>query len=58
MKKIEITLEEYRELLEAQATLYLLEAGGVDNWTWYEESLDGLEEEMERIDELISSLEE
>lgn len=55
MKKAEITL---RELLEAQATLSLLKAGGVENWTWYEESLEGLEEEIEKIDDLISSLEE
>lgn len=34
-----ISKEEYEELLERDRKLSALEAGGVDNWEWYDESL-------------------
>lgn len=34
-----ITKQEYLELLESSIRLSRLEAGGVDNWSWYSESL-------------------
>ena len=36
---IKITPEKYEELLTSQNRLCALEAGGVDNWEWYDESL-------------------
>jgi hypothetical protein len=38
-KKIEISMEEYNLLKDCQEQLYALEAGGVDNWEWYSDSL-------------------
>ncbi len=37
--KVEITEKEYKSLLRDSAILHALEAGGVDNWEWYGESL-------------------
>ena len=34
-----ISKEEYEDLLDRDRKLSALEAGGVDNWEWYEESL-------------------
>lgn len=34
-----ITKKEYEELVERSEKLEALEQGGVDNWTWYEDSL-------------------
>lgn len=36
----EITQERLKELYRAEAKLNALEAGGVDNWEWYDESLE------------------
>ena len=49
-----------KELLRAEAKLNALEAGGVDNWEWYGESLKGwfAENELEeRLDALMDDLE-
>jgi hypothetical protein len=54
--KVEISINEYEDLLKSEAKLRLLEEGGVDNWEWYGESLEGLDEEYDEIDEIISSL--
>lgn len=54
--KVEISINEYEELLKSEAKLRLLEEGGVDNWEWYGDSLEGLEEEYDEIDGVISSL--
>ena len=35
-RKIEITEEEYNELINNQKFLYALQAAGVDNWEGYE----------------------
>lgn len=36
---VRVSPEEMKELLEMRARLHALETGGVDNWTWYGESL-------------------
>lgn len=36
---ISISLDELNSLYKSQITLQLLEAGGVDNWEWYSESI-------------------
>jgi len=36
---VTITKEEYDSLLDDQLWRICLEAGGVDNWDWYSESL-------------------
>lgn len=47
---ITIPKKRYRELLEAEKTLYKLEAMGVDNWEGYSEAL-GYDEDEEEDDE-------
>jgi hypothetical protein len=37
-----ITKEEYDSLLEDSRVLAALHAGGVDNWEWYDVSLEGI----------------
>ena len=44
-EKVEITKEEYDELVADQKFLNALFAGGVDNWDGYEMALDMLEDE-------------
>lgn len=57
--EVTISIEDYRKLLYSNATLTLLEAGGVDNWTWYGESLypdsgeQNIEDLQADIDELL-----
>ena len=50
-KQYTISKERYDELLAAEIKLNLLEAGGVDNWEWYGESLfgDHLEKDYHQI---------
>lgn len=36
---VTISKKEYEGLLRSEAELAALEAGGVDNWEWYHESL-------------------
>lgn len=47
MSKVTIDKKEYLELLTARDKISCFEAGGVDNWDWYECSL---EEHTEAID--------
>jgi hypothetical protein len=42
-----ISKEEYKELLDRDRKLSALEAGGVDNWQWYGESLEQYYNEKE-----------
>lgn len=44
---ITISLEEYAELQRDSRMLAALQAGGVDNWEWYDESLASFYEEEE-----------
>jgi len=37
---ITITTARYDELLKSEAILNALQAGGVDNWEWYDQSLE------------------
>lgn len=39
MDNITIPIERYNKLVRAEKMLSALEAGGVDNWEWYSESL-------------------
>lgn len=53
--KTEISLAELQKLKRAQSKLEALEAGGVDNWEWYGESLKDWFKENE-IDELVEDM--
>ena len=55
-----ITKQRLKELERAEAKLNALEAGGVDNWEWYGESLKEYREENEReeaLEDLLNNLE-
>ena len=39
-----LTVAEHNELLYAQAKLNALEASGVDNWEWYDDAMEKLEQ--------------
>lgn len=51
--EVKITRRYLKTLERAQAKLQALEAGGVDNWEWYSESLKEFRQE-EELDELIA----
>lgn len=56
---IQIKKEEYARLIDAQAQLNALEAGGVDNWDGYEFALEDYwkqQEEEELKDNLLDEL--
>lgn len=44
-----LTKEQLLDLLHSEATLQALNAGGVDNWTWYEEALENKEDPQGRL---------
>ena len=44
LDRITIDKNDYTYLLNRDQKLSLLEAGGVDNWEWYSESLENFEE--------------
>jgi hypothetical protein len=52
--KVEVTNEEWKRIQRQLAKLNALEAGGVANWEWYDESLTNWFKENE-IDELIDN---
>lgn len=52
MNEVKITERRLKELERAAAKLAALEAGGVDNWEWYSESLREYRKE-EQLDELL-----
>lgn len=41
---VTISMKEYKELTEASAILDALYAAGVDNWEWYGDALDAMED--------------
>ena len=43
-KFVKVPLKEYLSLENSKNKLQALEGGGVDNWEWYEESLETLED--------------
>lgn len=55
MKTVQIEVEELRDLLTAAYRYYALEQGGVDNWTWHDESISDFldENRCETIDEIV-----
>jgi hypothetical protein len=55
---MEITKEEYYRLKCADLKLNMLEVGGVDNWSWYGESLnpDGEKSLSDLCDELKTEI--
>lgn len=48
---VELTKKRFDGLIDSSNKLDALEAGGVDNWTWYGESLKGYWEEKEKVEE-------
>ena len=42
---ITISVERYNELIRSEKILNALYAGGVDNWVWYEEALENMDDE-------------
>lgn len=53
--EVKLTQAEYEKMQRQIAKLNALEAGGVDNWDWYDESLNGWHKEN-AYDELIDDL--
>jgi hypothetical protein len=58
---ITITKKEYLDLLICEEELLRLESGGVDNWSWYGESLnpdgeESFEEAQARIEEEVKNM--
>ena len=49
---IELPEKRYQELLDVENKMSYLEAGGVDNWEWYGESLSEYWEEKEKEEEI------
>lgn len=52
MSDVKISAKELEELRDAKAKLAALEAGGVDNWDWYDESLKEYWAEKELKEEI------
>lgn len=49
-----VTKDRYNQLLVAEERLKRLEAGGVDNWEWYHESLNPKDQpSMEEFEEAL-----
>ena len=42
---ITISVERCNELIRSEKILNALYAGGVDNWEWYEEALENMDDE-------------
>lgn len=55
MSNVTLTKTEYEKMQRELSKLHALEAGGVDNWEWYGESLKEWNKENE-VDELLDSL--
>jgi hypothetical protein len=41
---VQINQERYEYLIRRDAVLSALEAGGVDNWEWYDEALSNVQD--------------
>jgi hypothetical protein len=55
---IKISEKRLKELERAEAKLAALEAGGVDNWEWYDEALKDYRETIEQEERLEALLED
>lgn len=53
--KTEITQKRLKELERLEAKMQALEAGGLENWEWYGESLEGWHAEND-LDESVDAL--
>lgn len=53
MDNVTVTRKEYDKMQRELSKLAALEAGGVDNWEWYDESLSDWFKENE-VDELVT----
>lgn len=42
---VEMELSRYEELIRAEKKLIALENAGVDNWEWYDDAMETMEEE-------------
>lgn len=51
---IVIKADEFLELLQDSIKLNALEAGGVDNWEWYEESLEDIDIKKEAFEQFVN----
>ena len=58
---MEISSKRLKELEDMEAKLDALEAGGVDNWEWYDSSMEDYnkeKEQEEKIEELFENIEQ
>lgn len=55
-KTVEIEIDKYFDLSLSELKLNLLEMGGVDNWTWYGESLYSDESDDRNLNKLEEKL--
>jgi hypothetical protein len=53
MKDVTISADYYLDLIRAELILAALEAGGVDNWDWYGDSVDTIRPQLKRLNRLI-----
>jgi hypothetical protein len=53
MKDVTISADYYLDLIRAELILEALEAGGVDNWDWYGDSVDTIRHQLKRLNRLI-----
>lgn len=44
---ITISMSRYEQLMASERKLEALEAGGVDNWEWYDEAMEAYQDEEE-----------
>jgi hypothetical protein len=57
-KTVEIDVLFLANLLADSVRLDALERGGVDNWEWYDESLDPFRDTLNNLDDISSRLED
>lgn len=57
-ENIKISKKELDELRDAQAKLNALEAGGVDNWEWYDKSLEAYHAQKALEDDIHALVDE
>jgi hypothetical protein len=50
MERVMITRARLRELLETEALMQALDSGGVDNWEWYDASIEDHHQEVTEAD--------
>ena len=53
MKDVTIGADYYLDLIRAELILAALEAGGVDNWDWYSDSVSTIQPQLKRLTKLL-----